>query len=80
MRNVSVRSVHRLAVDKRTCTFEMREFQYSIFWRILYMFILLLLLALLSLIDHKYSMFLSILQWDIKIPGHLNLLLGHLVL
>jgi hypothetical protein len=27
MRNVSVRSVHRLAVDKRTCVFEMREFQ-----------------------------------------------------
>jgi hypothetical protein len=30
MRNVSVRSVHRLAVDKRTCAFEMREFQYSV--------------------------------------------------
>jgi hypothetical protein len=36
MRYVSVRSVHRLAVDKRTCAFEMREFQYCIFWRILY--------------------------------------------
>jgi hypothetical protein len=35
-RNVSARSVHCLAVNKRTCVFEMNEFQYCLFWHILY--------------------------------------------